>query len=95
MGHALLFSSPITFHLPQSPLTAMPPSCRRPRRHSSRRHPLSNTRIIKSELEIKSLLEKLTQTEESYSHLKHEAKQFQLSLKAFYSKKNYHWKPWS
>jgi len=41
-----------------------------------------NTRIIKSELEIKSLLENLAQTEESYSHLKHEAKRFQLSLEA-------------
>jgi len=41
-----------------------------------------NTRIIKSELEIKSLLENLAQTEESCSLLKHEAKQFQLSLEA-------------
>lgn len=39
-----------------------------------------NTRIMKLELEINSLHENLTHTEESCSHLKHEAKKFQTSL---------------
>ncbi|XP_004485611.1 uncharacterized protein At4g38062-like [Cicer arietinum] len=39
-----------------------------------------NARIMKSELEINSLLENLAHTEESCSHFKHEVKQFQTSL---------------
>ncbi|KAL5096490.1 hypothetical protein RYX36_000817 [Vicia faba] len=39
-----------------------------------------NTRIMKLELEINSLLENLTHTEELCSHLKHESKKFQTSL---------------
>ncbi|XP_057430186.1 uncharacterized protein At4g38062-like [Lotus japonicus] len=41
-----------------------------------------NMRIVKSELEINSLLDNLAHTKESFFHLKHEAEQLQTSLEA-------------